>query len=164
LSEDQASANKKPARGFYILVCVLGANVLMMFGLIWLAEVNRPELVELHYYTAGSIDSVKKQSQSNRESGWVPKVEVITENGQLMLRVFVYDTTKQVIPGLHVTAGAYRPSSALLDRPEKTLTPDSLGYKLEMQPPLQKGLWNILLTIKSVENNYFRGRYPIFIE
>ena len=162
MSNEEPVPKKKSLRGYYILIGVLAANVLLMFGLIWLSEINRPELVEPHYYTSGSIDSVKKQMEENKASGWRVRLEMMNQEHYAAVRVF--DDNGPVY-GLEVYGAFYRPSSDLLDRPAE-LFPEqsSVYYGLYTQRNLKSGLWNLLVTIQSKDGKRYRDRIPFIVK
>ena len=131
-----------------------------MVGLIWLAESNRPELVEPHYYTAGSIDSVKRETLDNRTCGWKP---IVHYNNNALI-ISLRDSAGKPVSGISIGVALYRPSSDLLDRPEQEAIISDSSYTLTMQPPLKKGLWSILLVANSHDGKRLRSRIPLFVE
>jgi len=157
---------KKSYRGFYLVVAiVVFVNILLMVGLVVVSEVNKPELVDENYYTAGSIDSVKKQLRENSECGWSPFVECYTDKGKSIFTVWLSHSITIPTTGLTGTVALYRPSTQRLDRPPQPLISTS-EYSLaaNFTPPIARGKWDAILTISSPDGRRYCRRIPFSID
>ncbi len=169
LEEGFSQSSKRAWRNPWVLgwLVLLGIVLVVNAGMITLAFVTGPGLIDKNYYELGQ-DFEKnrlKRIAARNALGWTAHLDMPEENRQGMGAMYRFSAVDRVgvpVDDLDVQLATYRPSDADADFsvPMERYAPGM--YQAELRFPL-KGHWEITLSVKQDEESYDLIKRRIFV-